>query len=125
MIWLRTIILFLAQVVNLPTVVETMRHVVPIGGDYEILDHFPEIRERGPARESCSISWPWSMLCGDPWHIDSLAELGMSHIEIPATPERIWQNIRAGPRGRYKPQLSLPFAKLAYGSGKECFRRKS
>jgi carbon-monoxide dehydrogenase large subunit len=27
---------------------------------------------------------------------DALAELGVEHIEMPATPERVWQAIRAG-----------------------------
>ena len=51
-------LLFLAQVVNLPTAVETMRHVVPIGGDYEILDHLPEIRgavRQGKAARSLAL----------------------------------------------------------------------
>jgi carbon-monoxide dehydrogenase large subunit len=28
--------------------------------------------------------------------VDALAELGVRHIEMPATPERIWRAIRAG-----------------------------
>jgi carbon-monoxide dehydrogenase large subunit len=29
---------------------------------------------------------------------DALAELGVEHIEMPATPERVWQAIQAAPR---------------------------
>jgi len=29
-------------------------------------------------------------------YIDALAELGVRHIELPATPERVWRAIRAG-----------------------------
>jgi carbon-monoxide dehydrogenase large subunit len=32
--------------------------------------------------------------------VDALAELGVEHIEMPATPERVWQAIRDGSRGR-------------------------
>jgi hypothetical protein len=28
--------------------------------------------------------------------VDALAELGVRHIEMPATPERVWRAIRAG-----------------------------
>jgi len=31
--------------------------------------------------------------------VDSLAELGISHVEIPTTPERVWWNIRAATAG--------------------------
>jgi len=31
--------------------------------------------------------------------VDALAELGVTHIEMPATPERVWRAIRAA-RGR-------------------------
>jgi aerobic carbon-monoxide dehydrogenase large subunit len=32
--------------------------------------------------------------------VDALAELGVSHIEMPATPERVWRAIRAAGKGR-------------------------
>ena len=31
--------------------------------------------------------------------VDALSEFGVRHLEMPATPERIWQAIRNGPRG--------------------------
>ena len=34
--------------------------------------------------------------CGDHAIIDAFAELGVHHIEMPATPERVWRAIRAG-----------------------------
>jgi hypothetical protein len=40
----------------------------------------------GAIRESCSISWPRSKLRGNPWQIDSLAELGVSHTEYQRRP---------------------------------------
>jgi hypothetical protein len=32
--------------------------------------------------------------------VDALAELGVSHIELPATPERVWRAIQAADQGR-------------------------
>ena len=32
--------------------------------------------------------------------VDALAELGVEHIEMPATPERVWQAIQAARRPR-------------------------
>jgi aerobic carbon-monoxide dehydrogenase large subunit len=32
--------------------------------------------------------------------VDALSELGVSHIEMPATPERVWRNIRAATAGK-------------------------
>jgi carbon-monoxide dehydrogenase large subunit len=34
--------------------------------------------------------------------VDALAELGVEHIEMPATPERVWNAIRAA-RGSFRP----------------------
>ena len=31
--------------------------------------------------------------------VDALAELGVEHVEMPATPERVWRAIRAARRG--------------------------
>jgi len=28
--------------------------------------------------------------------VDALSEFGVTHIEMPATPERVWQSIRSG-----------------------------
>jgi carbon-monoxide dehydrogenase large subunit len=32
--------------------------------------------------------------------VDALAELGVEHLEMPVTPERVWEAIRAAQRGR-------------------------
>jgi carbon-monoxide dehydrogenase large subunit len=32
--------------------------------------------------------------------VDALAELGVRHVEMPATPERVWRNIRAATAGK-------------------------
>jgi carbon-monoxide dehydrogenase large subunit len=32
--------------------------------------------------------------------VDALAEFGVTHVEMPATPERVWRAMRAGARGR-------------------------
>ena len=32
--------------------------------------------------------------------VDALAELGVVHIELPATPERVWRAIQAAGQGR-------------------------
>jgi len=42
--------------------------------------------------------------------VDALSELGVRHIEMPATPERVWRAIRAAPASRsgrnYRPRDS-------------------
>ena len=38
--------------------------------------------------------------------VDALAELGVEHVEMPATPERVWRAIRAARGG--KPMSGLP-----------------
>ena len=35
--------------------------------------------------------------------VDALAELGVEHIEMPATPERVWRAIHDAPGRRYAP----------------------
>ena len=32
--------------------------------------------------------------------VDALADLGVTHIDMPATPERVWQAIREAQAGR-------------------------
>src|SRR5215472_10977080 len=56
----------------------------------------------------CRKGKPLRCLGGDQWYIDSLAKLGVSHIEMPAAPEREWRNIWQLPRGKCKAlKLSL------------------
>jgi len=40
--------------------------------------------------------------------VDALAEFGVEHIELPATPERVWNAIRAGFANRVKRCESYP-----------------
>jgi len=49
--------------------------------------------------------------------VDALADLGVEHVELPATPERVWNAIRAARRhawsnpghaGRMGPQVRRP-----------------
>ena len=47
--------------------------------------------------------------------VDALAEFGVEHIEMPATPERIWRAIRGKPqRSR---MLPYEFEQEAFGGG--------
>ena len=39
--------------------------------------------------------------------VDALSELGVRHIEMPATPERVWRNIEQLPRGRSKASSNI------------------
>ena len=48
--------------------------------------------------------------------VDALAELGVEHIEMPATPERLWRAIHAvEPRGNSRPGASSPVPSPADG----------
>ena len=47
---------------------------------------------------------------------DALAELGVEHIEMPATPERVWQAIRAAREGQRRDGSAEMVARVTRGS---------
>jgi carbon-monoxide dehydrogenase large subunit len=55
--------------------------------------------------------------------VDALAELGVRHIEMPATPERVWRAIQAARAGATRVGKTQSTASISTRRGSECRRR--